>query len=326
MAEEFDMPDDVLVEIREIAKYYPAGQKYVVRAVDGVSFSIRRGEFYGLVGESGCGKSTVARLITRLIRPTEGKVFFQGIDVTDMKGRAFASIRKQIQMVFQDPLGSFNPKMRIRDALSEIGLYYGEDREKNAERMSMLLSYVGLSEDVLFRFPREFSGGQMQRIAVARALMTDPAFVVADEPVSSLDVSVQAQLLNLLCDLRNRLSLTMLFISHDIAVVEYLCDRVGVMYLGKLVEEAPSGELFSEALHPYTRMLLDAAAGYGRDDDDSTEREPPNPLDHSRGCPFHPRCRSWGERCKTEMPSMMKVSAAHYVSCHLYTAAAEYGI
>jgi oligopeptide/dipeptide ABC transporter ATP-binding protein len=287
-----------------------------VRAVDGVSFTINRGEFYGLVGESGCGKSTVARLVSRLMKPTRGKIFFQGTDITEMKGRMFSSIRRQIQMVFQDPFGSFNPKMRMREALSEIGKYYGINRKESADRILMLLSYVGLSEDVLSRFPREFSGGQLQRLAVVRALMTDPMFVVADEPVSSLDVSVQAQLLNLLCDLRSRLSLTMLFISHDIAVVEYLCDRVGVMYLGKLVEEIPSGELFTEALHPYTRMLLDAEADCIRISKNTAEKEPTNPLKLPEGCLFQARCRSSVDRCRSERPLMTRVSAAHYVSCH----------
>jgi peptide/nickel transport system ATP-binding protein/oligopeptide transport system ATP-binding protein len=311
---------NALVETKAISKQFRSGKNRVSQAVDDVSLTIRRGEIFGLVGESGCGKSTFGRLLLRLIEPTSGSVLFNGVDITALGNRAFSPLRRSMQMVFQDPYGSFNPMMRIGRSLNEVGKYFGLSKESAATRVSELLDQVSLPEDVLLRSPRELSGGQLQRLAIARALFNNADFIVADEPVSALDVSVQAQLLNLFLDLRESAALTMLFISHDISVINYLCDRVGVMYLGRLVEIADNSDLFREARHPYTQALLASVPLPGRklkislsgDARDFGETEAVG-----AGCPYYPRCPPRIDRCREEAPVLKRVSDTHRVACHL---------
>jgi oligopeptide/dipeptide ABC transporter ATP-binding protein len=309
-----------LLEVRSLKKYYTLGHKRSVRAVDGVSFSVNRGEFLGIVGESGCGKSSLGRMALRLIEPTAGQVFFAGRDITALPPARLGSLRRSMQMIFQNPFGSFNPKMRVGEALTEVGRYHGMSRRAAADRIGELLSYIGLSAEVLSRIPRELSGGQLQRLAIARSLITGPEFIVADEPVSALDVSVQAQLLNLLCDLRRRLEMTMLFISHDIMVVEYLCDRAAVMYLGKIVEIAPAEELFLRPLHPYTKALIGAVPKLtppAEGQEDLLEGDPAAAIAPGGGCRFAPRCRFCRDICRNTEPELLPRGEGHYAACHV---------
>jgi oligopeptide/dipeptide ABC transporter ATP-binding protein len=316
-----------LVETKGISKQFRIGKNRVSKAVDGVSLTIRKGEIFGLVGESGCGKSTFGRLLLRLIEPTSGNVIFKGMDITSLGNREFSRLRRSMQMVFQDPYGSFNPRIRIGSSLKEVGKYFGLSKESAAARVSELLNQVSLPEDVLLRSPRELSGGQLQRLAIARALFNNADFIVADEPVSALDVSIQAQLLNLFCDLRESTKLTMLFISHDISVISYLCDRVGVMYLGRLVETADTSDLFHGARHPYTQALLASAPLPGRkikvllsgDALESAETA-------GTGCGFYSRCPPRSDECKEEAPVLRRVSETHCVACHLCRDSREYVI
>ncbi len=288
----------------------------VLRAVDGVSVEIARGETLALVGESGCGKSTIARLIVGLYPPSRGKVEFDGVDMATPAGKAQ---RGRMQMIFQDPYASLNPRWRVRDIVAEpirvLGL--AADDAAVEARVAKLLAQVRLSPEDADRYPHEFSGGQRQRISIARALSGNPEFLVCDEPTSALDVSVQAQILNLMADLQETLGLTYLFISHNLAVVSHIADRVGVMYLGRLVEVAPAQELFARPRHPYTRMLLDAIpdlemSGRART---PVAGEVPNPLDPPAGCAFHPRCPHANERCRSERPEALTQGSAS-VACH----------
>ncbi len=292
----------------------------IVRAVDGVNFSINKGETFSLVGESGCGKSTVARLIVGLYEPSEGSVNFEGVEIGKAAERAkHADIQGRMQMIFQDPYASLNPRWRVGDIVAEP-LRFRKLLSSNAEiekRVGELLAQVGLSPLDARKYPHEFSGGQRQRISIARALAGEPEFLVCDEPTSALDVSVQAQILNLMKDLQRRLNLTYLFISHNLAVVYHVSDKVGVMYLGRLVEWADTKTLFDRPLHPYTRMLLDAIP-----DLDMTGRartpvagEVPSPLNPPTGCSFHPRCPLANERCKREVPKALPVQGGA-VACH----------
>jgi peptide/nickel transport system ATP-binding protein len=294
--------------------------RLTLRAVDGVSFSIARGETFSLVGESGCGKSTVARLIVGLYTPTRGIIRFDGTDLTALRSRrALAPFRRRLQMIFQDPYASLNPRWRVRDIVAEPLRAFGlaPDGRAVARRVVELLEQVGLAEADGEKYPHEFSGGQRQRIAIARALSSQPEFLVCDEPTSALDVSVQAQILNLMKDLQRRLGLTYLFISHNLAVVHHISDRVGVMYLGRLCEVADRRTLFGRPRHPYTRLLLDTIPDLemtGR------ERRPvggevPNPVDPPPGCAFHPRCPFAEARCTQEVPALRQAGAA-LVACH----------
>jgi oligopeptide/dipeptide ABC transporter ATP-binding protein len=309
-----------LLEARELGKYFSLGRGRFVRAVDGVSFHLDQNEILGIVGESGCGKSTLGRLALRLIKATAGEVFFRGGNITALGHRELSRIRGAMQMVFQNPFASFNPKLRLSAALMEVCRHYGMSAGQGRERIASLFSDTGLSEDLLSRWPNELSGGQLQRAAIARALLSSPELIVADEPLSALDVSVQAQLLNLLGDLRKTRKTAMLFISHDMTVVEYLCDKVAVMYLGRIVETAPAGELFDHTLHPYTRSLIASVPridGKGKTGRTILKGETPNPGEIVSGCPFAPRCAEVRKRCRTEAPALREAAAGHWASCHL---------
>jgi oligopeptide/dipeptide ABC transporter ATP-binding protein len=313
------MNAEPLLEVQNLKKYFPAGGRRFVRAVDDISFSLNSREVLGIVGESGCGKSTLGRLALRLIEPSGGQVFFRGEAITAIPHRELLKVRRSMQMVFQNPFASFNPKIRIRDALTEVCRYYGMSRETGMARIAGLFADIGLSDSLLLRWPRELSGGQLQRLAITRALLSEPDLIVADEPLSALDVSVQAQLLNLLEDLRKTHNMAMLFISHDMTVVEYLCDRIAVMYLGRLVELAATGELFGNTLHPYTKSLIAAVPRLegAADSRNVVKGEMPNPADKTEGCPFAPRCSAAQRpRCFFEAPAVREAAPGHLVSCH----------
>ncbi|MEJ8823513.1 ABC transporter ATP-binding protein [Variovorax humicola] len=311
--------DTPLIEVRNLKKYFGSGAR-PVRAVDDVSFAIRKGETLGLVGESGSGKSTIGRTVLRLVERTDGAVMYRGEDLGEASSEQMRKLRSKLQIIFQDPYASLNPKMRIsailNEALSTHGLCKGPgEREK---RIAELLETVGLRPEHASRFPHEFSGGQRQRIGVARALAVEPEFIVADEPLSALDVSIQAQVINLLADLRERLSLTMLFISHDLDVVEYLCDRVVVLYLGKVMEVATTAELFERPLHPYTQALL--AASPKPDPLQATEPialkgDIPSPIAPPSGCVFRTRCPHAIDACSKTVPPLEELSAGHFSAC-----------
>ncbi|MCI2423678.1 ABC transporter ATP-binding protein [Saccharopolyspora sp. K220] len=321
----------VLVDLADVAVHFPIKRGVVldrtvgyVYAVDGVSLQIERGETYGLVGESGCGKSTLGRAVLRLERPTGGKVVFDGVDLSGMKGEPLRRMRRRMQMVFQDPLSSLDPRQSVQSLLFEgmraHGL--GSDRKAADKRLRELLSAVGLPSTSLRKYPHEFSGGQRQRIGIARALSVGPDLVVADEPVSALDVSVQAQVLNLLEDLQSEFGLTYLVIAHDLAVVRHIADRVGVMYLGGIVEESPSDDLYEEPLHPYSKALLSAVPVPDPVVEDEREQillsgDLPSPAAPPSGCRFHTRC-PWRQpaRCDTERPVLRELKPGHRVACH----------
>ena len=294
----------------------------VLRAVDGVSFTIRKGASLGLIGESGCGKSTTARLILRLIEPTAGEVTFDGTAVFQSSREEMRQLRRRMQIIFQDPFSSLNPRLMVEEIVGEgIEIHALARGAEKRDRIATLLEKVGLDADHMKRFPHELSGGQRQRIGIARALAVEPEFIVLDEPIASLDVSIQAQVLNLLKDLQAELCLTYLFITHDLRIVEQFCDRVAVMYLGRIVELAATKEFFSEPLHPYSQALLSAVPV--PDPERSRARiilsgELPNASHPPPGCPFHPRCPKRFEPCATQEPGLREINAGHWVSCHLY--------
>jgi oligopeptide/dipeptide ABC transporter ATP-binding protein len=295
-----------------------------VRAVQDVSFSIRRGETLALVGESGCGKTTVSRCILRALPPTKGAIRFspepgQTIDMAPLSRRALRPLRRHIQMIFQDPYASLNPRMMVGDIIAEPLLVNGVPAAQRATRVRELLDLVGLPASARTRFPHAFSGGQRQRIGIARALALDPALVVADEPVSALDVSVQAQIINLLLDLQDRLHLSMLFVAHDLGVVRHVSDRVAVMYVGRIVETAPTALLYATPRHPYTEALLAAVPKADpalRDQTSAPRGEIADPANPPPGCAFHPRCPYAVERCRTELPVLQEIAPAHWSACH----------
>jgi oligopeptide transport system ATP-binding protein len=322
-------PPPVLVEVQGLRKHFPVTRGLIlqrtvgeVKAVDGVSFTIRRGETLGLVGESGCGKSTLARCLLKLTRPTEGAIRFDGIDLEQLDRRATLAFRRRVQAIFQDPYSSLNPRMRVHEIVGEPIWIHGErtDPAASARRVAELLEQCGLPRRLADRYPHEMSGGQRQRVGIARALALNPDFIVCDEPVSALDVSIQAQIINLLEDLRDELGLTYLFIGHDLSVVKHLCQRVAVMYLGRLVEIADSEELFAHPLHPYTRALL--AAVPVPDPVAEAARlhqvlpgEVPSPLNPPPGCVFHPRCPLALPACREHVPTLLELRPQHFVAC-----------
>lgn len=317
---------DELLQVRGLKKYFPVTKGILkkevasVKAVDGVNFTIHKGETFGLVGESGCGKTTVGKLILRLLDATDGEILFEGRNLCKLSKSEMREMRKEIQIVFQDPYGSLNPRMTVHDIIAEPikkhKLASGEEMER---RIVDLLNRVGLSERELRKYPHEFSGGQRQRICIARALAVNPRLIVCDEPVSALDVSVQSQILNLLKDLQRDLGVAYLFIAHGMPVVRHMSDRVGVMYLGQLVEVAECNELFSNQLHPYSKALISAIPV--ADPDHKPQRivlegDVPNPIHLNPGCRFYSRCPVACERCKDDPPTLREVRPGHFVACH----------
>ena len=319
------MDHDDLLHAKNLKKYFALGGGFLggpkahIRAVDGVDLRVRRGETFGLVGESGCGKTTLGRCILRLEEPTQGRVFFEGRDILECKQHELRVLRRRMQMIFQDPFSSLNPRKRIGLLIGEGLTIHGMLRRGDREaRVEALMNLVGLRPEQMHRFPHEFSGGQRQRICIARALALNPTFMVADEPLSALDVSIQAQILNLLLELQQRFSLTYLFISHDLRLVRHFCDHVAVMYLGKIVEVAEATMLFHHPLHPYTKALLSAVPE--ADPLKKSKRihlpgEVPSQIDPPRGCRFHTRCGAAKGRCSAGEPPLVEVSPDHQVAC-----------
>jgi len=319
--------DAPILEVRKLVKHFPVRRGVFrrtvaqVHAVDDVSFDIRPGETLSLVGESGSGKTTTGRCVLRLVEPTSGEVRFEGQDILGLDPGALRKLRRKTQVIFQDPYSSLNPRMKVGSIVAEpLVIHRVGTRQERAERTAELLAMVGLDPQVRSRYPHEFSGGQRQRIGIARALALNPRFIVADEPVSSLDVSIQAQILNLLVDLQEKLNLSYLFIAHDLRIVEHISDRVAVMYLGKLVEVAPTAELYRSPQHPYTQALL---ASVPEPDPQTTkppplvQGDPPTPLYPPSGCRFHPRCPVAVERCRNEEPPLVDIGGGHLAACHL---------
>ena len=318
---------ETLLKVEKLQKYFPIRKGIVVqrhvgdvKAVDGVSFDIRRGETLGMVGESGCGKSTIGRTILRLLEPTAGKVTFEGKILNDLSGEEMRKMRSEMQMIFQDPYASLNPRMRVGDIIGEPILIHGiSKRIEREKRVRKLLDVVGLSPYHGARYPHVFSGGQRQRIGIARALSVNPKLIVCDEPVSALDVSIQAQVINLLEDLQNEFNLTYLFIAHDLSVVKHISDRVVVMYLGKMVELSESKELYKNPLHPYTIALLSAIPVPDptvKKDRIILKGDVPSPVNPPSGCHFHTRCPKVQEICKKQDPEFKDIGNGHYVACH----------
>ena len=327
------MSEDIILEVKNLKMYFPVGSGFLsrkpvgyVKAVDDVSFTVKRGETLGLVGESGCGKTTTGRCILQLYKPTAGQVIFDGQDLTSMNSKTMRGMRREMQVIFQDPYSSLNPRMTAGNIIGEPLIVHGlvANKTEYRNKVADLLTNVGLNPYMADRFPHEFSGGQRQRIGVARALSVSPKFIVADEPVSALDVSIQAQIINLLEDLQEQFNLTYLFIAHDLSVVRHISDRVGVMYLGHLVEMAERNEIYRNPIHPYTKALLSAVPIPDPVLDAQRERvlltgEVPSPLNPPSGCVFHPRCPAANDTCSQYLPELREVETDHYSACILST-------
>ena len=318
-----------LVEVRDLKKHFPITRGVLARvsgnvyAVDGVSFHIGRGETLGLVGESGCGKSTVGRTVLKLLQPTSGRIFVDGADITDLDAAEMFPYREKMQLIYQDPYASLNPRMTAGDIVGEPLIIHGTaDRRERRERVAALFERVGLRQELMSSYPHEFSGGQRQRIGIARALGLEPDLIIGDEPVSALDVSIQAQIINLLMDLQDEYGLSYLFVAHDLAVVEHISHRVAVMYLGRIVEIADKTSLFEMPLHPYTEALLAAVpvpkARAKRRKRAILTGDVPSPINPPSGCHFHTRCRYAMPRCRHEVPALREVRAGHLAACHLH--------
>lgn len=294
-------------------------KKAFVRAVDGVDLTVKRGTTFGLVGESGCGKSTLGRCALRLEQPTAGRITFEGRDILGCNARELRALRREMQIIFQDPYSSLDPRQPIRRIVSEpFRVHHHLSANQLQSRLEELMDVVGLLPEHLYRYPHEFSGGQRQRICIARALALNPKMIIADEPVSALDVSIQAQILNLLVDLQRRFGLTYIFISHDLSVVRHICDQVGVMYLGRIVEQAPSSTVYGRPFHPYTHALLSAVPIANPDIDKETvliEGDVPSPINPPPGCTFHPRCIYRGEICSRQVPQLEELEPGHFAAC-----------
>ena len=326
---------ETVLEVKNLSKYFPIRGGVLrrvvghVKAVDQVSFSVKKGETFGLVGESGCGKSTTGRTILRLLEPTSGQVLFEGQDIAHLSRQSMRRVRRDLQMVFQDPFASLTPTMTVGELIEEPmkvhGLYSKRERK---EKVREMMETVGLDPAYIQRYPHEFSGGQRQRIGIARALSLRPKLIIADEPVSALDVSIQSQILNLMEDLQDQFGLTYIFIAHDLSVVKHISDRVGVMYLGRMVEVAPKRELYGHPAHPYTQALLSAVPV----PNPRHKRERivlsgnvPSPANPPSGCAFHPCCPKAFDRCEAERPEMIHLGGEHYVACHLFEERAQTG-
>ena len=320
------MEQEVILKVENLKKYFPIKGGFFsktvgnVKAVDGVSLEVKKGETLGIVGESGCGKSTTGRTILQLLKPTDGKVYFKGQDLSKLNKKELRALRPKMQLIFQDPYSSLNPRMTVGQIIGEALIDHKMATKENLrEKVLEVMDLCGLAEYQIDRFPHEFSGGQRQRIGIARALALDPEFIVADEPVSALDVSIQAQIINLLVKLQKEKGFSYMFISHDLSVVEHLCQRVGVMYLGSMVELADKDELFENPLHPYTKALLSAIPI----PDPTIKRDRiiltgdiPSPANPPKGCKFHTRCQYATEKCKNEAPEYREIKKGHFVACH----------
>ena len=321
--------DNVLLDVRNLKMYFPVTTGIIfrktvglIKAVDDVSFFVRKGETLGLVGESGCGKTTVGRCIVRLYQPTSGSIYLQGKDLCRLSAREMRAMRREVQMIFQDPYSSLNPRMTAGGIIGEPIIIHklASSRGEYRDRVAELFRIVGLNPYMSTRFPHEFSGGQRQRIGIARALAVQPSFIVCDEPVSALDVSIQAQIINLMEELQDRFKLTFLFIAHDLSVVRHISDRVAVMYLGHIVEIAPRAQLYSDPIHPYTRALLSAVPIPDPAVEAKRERviltgEVPSPLNPPMGCVFHPRCPMVLDKCKEAVPELREITQDHWAAC-----------
>ena len=319
-----------LVRVENLKKYFPIRKGILgknisnVKAVDNVSFSIKSGETLGLVGESGCGKTTTGRTVIKLYEPTEGKIYFENKDITNLTGKEMMPIRRQMQMIFQDPYASLNPRMTVSDIIREsmiVHNMYTENERK--EKIKELLDIVGLNSEQANRYPHEFSGGQRQRVGIARALAVEPKFIICDEPISALDVSIQAQIINTLEDLQNKYNLTYLFIAHDLSMVKHISNKIAVMYLGNMVEVAESNELYMNPQHPYTKALLSAIPIPNPDKSKAKKRimlegEVPSPIKPPRGCKFHTRCKYKKKICTEEQPMLKDLGNSHMIACHLF--------
>ena len=320
------MADAPLLDVRNLKKYFPLKlelfrERQHVRAVDGVSFTLGHRETLGIVGESGCGKSTAAKLIMRLIEPTAGQVWFDGVDVTAMSKRQFRPYRQRMQILFQDPYASLNPRMSAGAIVGEPLRNFGVPASVRSARVEQLFDRIGLQRDAMRKYPHEFSGGQQQRLGIARALALEPRLIVCDEPVSALDVSIQAQIINLLIDLQKDLGISFIFVAHDLAVVQHISDRVAVMYLGRLVEAGDGDRLFGQPLHPYTRALLSAVpktTSTGERRRIVLKGDVPSPVSPPPGCHFHPRCPDAMERCRQQAPELRDVGEGYRVACWLH--------
>ena len=316
-----------LIQVRGLKMYFPVGgtlfgRRRLLKAVDDVSFELYPGETFGLVGESGCGKTTVGRALVRLYRPTGGQILYRGEDIAGLDERAVLPYRRRMQMIFQDPYASLNPRMTVSSIIGEPMKLQGVAPEEIAARVTELVEQVGLKKDHLNRYPHEFSGGQRQRIGIARALAMRPEFIVCDEPISALDVSIQAQVINMLEELQDDLGITYLFVSHDLSMVRHISHRVGVMYLGHMVELASAQELYSNMKHPYTQALMSAVPIADPDLAEKSSRivlqgDVPQPIDPPPGCPFASRCRYCKPVCREKNPDMREVAPGHFVACHL---------
>jgi oligopeptide/dipeptide ABC transporter ATP-binding protein len=326
--------DNTILEVKNLKQHFPIRkgllQRVVghIRAVDGVSFSLQKNEILGVVGESGCGKTTVGRTILRLYDPTDGEIWYrkwdgEGVDIANISQQEMKPLRQEMRMIFQDPFSSLNPRFTVKDIIGEPLIIHGVARGKAMEdRVAELMRAVGLDPTYMRRYPHEFSGGQRQRIGLARTLSLSPRLIIADEPVSALDVSVQAQVLNLLQELQEELGLTLIFIAHDLSVVEHICDRIAVMYVGKIVESADEETLLAHPLHPYTEALVSAVPPADPDihlNRIILEGDVPSPANPPSGCIFHPRCRYAKEICSQEEPPLVEVEPDHYASCHFAT-------
>ena len=324
-----DSKDDLLVDVKDMKIYFPVTAGFLIsrkiadnKAVDGITFNVKKGETLGLVGESGCGKSTTGRALLQLYKPTSGQVHFDGVDMTRARGETLRLLRRRMQMIFQDPYASLNPRMSVRDIIGEPLLIHKlGNKEERHERVAELMRIVGLNPYYATRFPHEFSGGQRQRIGIARSLAVSPDFIVCDEPVSALDVSIQAQIINLLEELQEQFGLTYLFIAHDLAVVRHISDRVAVMYLGKMMEMADRNEIYDNPLHPYTKALLSAVPIPDPALERKRERiiltgDVPSSLRPPRGCVFHTRCPIAIDDCRQIIPEWREAEPGHWVACH----------